>query len=165
MKTYTTYKIAKINNINNEKFTFGMLGNNTGLSKDLVKKINNGIMSFGLPYIRLIPYYKDSIFTFQNKDIVAKFLNEYCKLTAEDFKELKDADYCVWEIKTTSIVTGLSKLQSSVWLDESTEPNSIIDITKFDGMRWDDKKCSEVLINNESAIEYCRSGYGKLKTV
>ena len=71
MKTYTTYKIAKINDISDEKFTFGMIGNNTGLSKDLVKKINNGIMSFGLPYIRLIPYYKDSIFTFQNKDIVA----------------------------------------------------------------------------------------------
>ena len=165
MKTYTTYKIAKINDINNEKFTFGMLGNDTGLSKELVKKINNGILSFGLPYIRLIPYYKDAVFTFQNKDIVAKFLNVYCKLTKEDFEELKNADYCVWEIKTTSIVTGMSKIQSSVWLDEATEPNKILDIEKFETAGWNEKKCSDSLITSESAIEYCKDSYKKIKTI
>ena len=165
MKTYTTYKIAKINDINNEKFTFGMLGNDTGLSKELVKKINNGILSFGLPYIRLIPYYKDAVFTFQNKDIVAKFLNVYCKLTKEDFEELKNADYCVWEIKTTSIVTGMSKIQSSVWLDETTEPSKILDIVRFETAGWNEKKCSDALITSESAIEYCKDSYKKIKTI
>ena len=165
MKTYTTYKIAKINDISNEKFTFGMLGNDTALSKELVKQINNGILSFGLPYIRLIPYYKDAVFTFQNKDIVAKFLNVYCKLTKEDFEELKNADYCVWEIKTTSIVTGMSKIQSSVWLDETTEPSKILDIAKFETAGWNEKKCSDALITSESAIEYCKDSYKKIKTI
>lgn len=167
MKVYKTYKIAKINDINDEKFTFGILGaSRNEFSPKLVKKINDGIIKFGLPYDRLIPYYKESVFTFQNKDILTKFLNEYCKLTKEDYQELKNAGYCVWEIKTTSIVTGMSVLRSAVWLDEEVEPSSILDITGFANKSWNENKCNEHSIIKEDDSEYCRvSYYGKIKTI
>lgn len=167
MKVYKTYKIAKINDIHDEKFTFGMVGQaKNELSKRLVKKINDGILKLGLPYDRLIPYYKETVFTFQNKDILVKFLNEYCQLTKEDYQELKNADYCVWEINTTSIVTGMSNLRSSVWLDEATEPSTILDIEGFYGKPWNEKKCNESAIIDDEDAEYCRiSYYGKLKTI
>ena len=167
MKVYKTYKIAKINDINDEKFTFGILGaSRNEFSPKLVKKINDGIIKFGLPYDRLIPYYKESVFTFQNKDILTKFLNDYCQLTKEDYQELKNADYCVWEIKTSSIVTGMSSLRSSVWLDEATEPSTILDIEGFAGKSWNEKKCNENAIIDDEDAEYCRiSYYNKLKTI
>ena len=113
---FTGYKIAKLDDLFNNQFTFGIT--DLALSETLIGKLNCGIKKFGFPYNECVPMFSDAFFVFQNENCLRVWMFEYCKLDENDLQELINNNYVVVKFTSVTSCSGLSKNITTYFPDE-----------------------------------------------
>ena len=150
-----TYGIFKNSDYSKNEFTFG-LNENCGLRKELIEKINKGISTMGMPYNEGIPFFKNSIFIFQEVNDIIYFLTNMCNLSSSEMNELEEYGYKIYEFYSPEICRGFSSHRGAIFSDE------LIKVKEFSfNELCKDFECDPFTLHKipSKEISYCKKMY------